>query len=169
MINWNLWIWVFLSRNGRFVTHICFQKNLLKPLFLLCFWVRAFWAKLSKKGHFGHPPKNEKMTDSWKAHFWYFLRFVLFCFFFFVFFLFLCFFGGFKGQVRWPEGPPHLTLNPPYLFWFCFYLVFFFWFFGGFKGQVRWPEGPPHLGPKPPFLLVFLFFFFAFFFPFFAF
>ena len=45
-------------------------------------------------------------------------------------FLFL-FFGGFKGQVRWPEGPPHLALNPPYLF-FCFCLfvflfVVFFW------------------------------------------
>ena len=32
----------------------------------------------------------------------------LFCFCF-VFFLF--FFGGFKGQVRWPEGPPHLALK----------------------------------------------------------
>ena len=26
--------------------------------------------------------------------------------------------------MRWPEGPPHLALNPPYLF-----LLFFFWFF----------------------------------------
>ena len=53
---------------------------------------------------------------------------LLFCFFFsFVFFVlvfvvliffvfvFCCFdfFGGFKGQVRWPKGPPHLALNPP--------------------------------------------------------
>ena len=29
----------------------------------------------------------------------------------FVFFYFLLF----KGQVRWPEAPPHLALNPPYL------------------------------------------------------
>ena len=47
--------------------------------------------------------------------------FVVFCFCFFCLF----FFGGFKGQVRWPKGPPHLALNPPYLFlYFCF--CFFF-------------------------------------------
>ena len=45
------------------------------------------------------------------AFFVFFLCFLLFCF---------CFFGGFKGQVRWPEGPPHLALNPPY-FLFFFY------------------------------------------------
>ena len=38
----------------------------------------------------------------------FFLFFFLFCFFFL--FLFFClFFGGFKGQVRWPKGPGHLT------------------------------------------------------------
>ena len=52
----------------------------------------------------------------------------LFCFFFLFFFLFFSFcfvfcFGGFKGQVRWPKGPLHLALNPPYLLVFCF-----FWF-----------------------------------------
>ena len=56
-----------------------------------------------------------------------FLFFVL-CFVFF--FCFFFFFGGFKGQVRWPKGPPHLALNPPYLFllFFCFvfFLVLFF-------------------------------------------
>ena len=66
------------------------------------------------------------------------------CFFVFLVF-FLCFFGGCKGQVRWPEGPPHLALNPPYLFFlfFWFFVLFFFVVvcFGGFKGQVRWPEG----------------------------
>ena len=35
----------------------------------------------------------------------------VFCFFFFSVFCF----GGFKGQVRWPNAP-HLALNPPYLF-----------------------------------------------------
>ena len=43
------------------------------------------------------------------------------CFFSVLFFcLFcLCFCGGCKGQVRWPKGPPHLALNPPYfcVFW----------------------------------------------------
>ena len=47
---------------------------------------------------------------------------VLFCFSFLVFV-----FGGFKGQVRWPEGPPHLALNLPYLFccFCCFCLLCF--------------------------------------------
>ena len=40
-------------------------------------------------------------------------------------FFFLGFvFGGFKGQVRWHEGPPHLALNPPY--WFCLFVVLCF-------------------------------------------
>ena len=88
------------------------------------------------------------------------------CWFFFSFFVcfsFFCFFGGFKGQVRWPKGPPHLALNPAF---FCFS----FCFFGGFKGQVRWPKGPPHLALNPPYFL-FFFCFYVFFscFPFFAF
>ena len=54
----------------------------------------------------------------------------LFCFCF-CFFSLVFLFGGFKGQVRWPEGPPHLALNPPYLFVFiCFFgcFLFSFWF-----------------------------------------
>ena len=62
--------------------------------------------------------------------FWFCLFDVCFvCFWFHVFLLFskqsLCFglllisdfffFWGFKGQVRWPEGPPHLALNPLYI------------------------------------------------------
>ena len=111
---------------------------------------------------------------------------VFFCVFFLCFFvLFFVFFGGFKGQVRWPEGPPHLALNPPYFLFlflffvccFCFFVVFccfllffvvfccfllffvvffVFVFFGGFKGQVRWPKGPPHLALNPPFFVYFL-------------
>ena len=56
-------------------------------------------------------------------------------FFCFCFFCFCCFvfFGGFKGQVRWPKGPPHLALNPPYfLFVFCFCFFFCFAFFFAF-------------------------------------
>ena len=54
--------------------------------------------------------------------------FVFLVFFFLFFCLFFCFvsFGGFKGQVRWPKGPPHLALNPPYFFGFCFLFVVFF-------------------------------------------
>ena len=85
-----------------------------------------------------------------------------FCFFLFLFFLYLFFFvsfffGGFKGQVRWPKGPPHLALNPPYFLVFVFCCCFCFVFLGGLKGQVRWPKGPPHLALNPPyFLFVFL-------------
>ena len=95
--------------------------------------------------------------------------FFCFCFFFFVFLF--CFFWGFKGQVRWPKGPPHLALNPPYclvfvfcLLFFCFFVWLFFVsvFLGGFKGQVRWPKGPPHLALNPPYLF-FCFLFFLFF------
>ena len=49
----------------------------------------------------------------------------LFIIFVFCFFFLILFFGGFKGQVRWPKGPPHLALNPPYFF---FFLFFFFGF-----------------------------------------
>ena len=73
--------------------------------------------------------------------------FFLFAFFFFVFLVF--FVGGFKGQVRWPKGPPHLALNPPYFF-FCFCFLFFVLFFlifleglrvrwGGPLGHLTWP------------------------------
>ena len=71
--------------------------------------------------------------------------------------------------MRWPEGPPRLALNPPYLlfvfccfFVFVFCFLFFFVFFGGFKGQVRWPKGPPHLALNPPYLFFFCFLFFVF-------
>ena len=50
------------------------------------------------------------------------------CFLLFLFFVFCFFFGGFKGQVRWPEGPPHLALNPPYLFIYLFIYLFLFLF-----------------------------------------
>ena len=41
----------------------------------------------------------------------FFFCFCFFCFFVLVFcFCFCFFFGGFKGQVRWPKGPPHLAL-----------------------------------------------------------
>ena len=92
------------------------------------------------------------------CYFFVFSFLFLFCVCFCCFLFFCCFvsFGGFKGQVRWPKGPPHLALNPPY------FLFLFFVFFGGFKGQVRWPKGPPHLALNPPyFLFVFLGFCFS--------
>ena len=73
--------------------------------------------------------------------YFFFRFFVVFCFVFFCFF-FVLFFGGFKGQVRWPKGPPHLALNPPYFFVFVFCVVFFgFVFLEGLrgKGHLTWP------------------------------
>ena len=43
-------------------------------------------------------------------------------------FCFFSFEGVFKGQVRWPKGPPHLALNPPYVFLVCFVFVYLFSF-----------------------------------------
>ena len=46
-----------------------------------------------------------------------FCLFLCFCvFLFFCFSIVVFFVGGFKGQVRWPEGPPRLALNTPYCF-----------------------------------------------------
>ena len=40
--------------------------------------------------------------------------FVVVLFFAFIFLIYsFVFRGGFKGQVRWSKGPPHLVLNPP--------------------------------------------------------
>ena len=59
---------------------------------------------------------------------WFFFFCFFCCFLFCYFCFFLFFFGGFKGQVRWPKGPPHLALNHPYFFVFVFCCFFcFFW------------------------------------------
>ena len=95
----------FLGPNMAVSWRICFlqKKGLLKPQFYSVLGVCAFWAKLSKKGNFGHPPKKRKILTELKSSFlsifWFFL-------FFFVFFFF-------------DFWPPHLALNPPYLFLFC--------------------------------------------------
>ena len=61
------------------------------------------------------------------------LVFVLLLFLFVLLFSFVfcsCFFCfvflGFKGQVRWPKGPPHLALNPPHCLSFCFFSLLSF-------------------------------------------
>ena len=54
----------FSSKNGRFVTHICFSKNaLLKPLFYSVFLGARFFGQVVKKGNFGHPPKTKENID----------------------------------------------------------------------------------------------------------
>ena len=86
------------------------------------------------------------MTGNRKAHF---LIFLCFCLFFHLF-CFLLLFWFFKGQVRWPEGPPHLALNPPSFFdFFGFVCVFL-------EGlRVRWGG---HLALNPPYFFLCLFF-----------
>ena len=52
----------FLSKNGRFVTHICFStKPCWNPCFYSVFWVHAFWAKVSKKEILDTHQKMEKI------------------------------------------------------------------------------------------------------------
>ena len=145
----------FWSKNCRFVTHICFpKKRPWNPYFYSVFLVRVFWAKVSKKGNFEKPPpkKNWLITEKlifgyFCSFFWllFFLVFLFFLLFSLFFFCFCVFFGGFKGQVRWPEGPPHLALNPPSFFFFCFFGCFFcfLFFFGGLR--VRWGGPKGHL------------------------
>ena len=83
----------------------CFFLLLLFLFCLLCFW-----------------------PCGWMLLFCFFWVFFLF-FFVVLFFVCFVFFGGFKGQVRWPEGPPHLALNPPYFICFVFFFCFFLFFF----------------------------------------
>ena len=59
--------------------------------------------------------------------------------------------------MRWPEGPPHLALNPPYFlfvsfFFFCFF-CFLFWRVG--SGEVA--RKATSLDPKPSLFVYFLF------------
>ena len=53
--------------------------------------------------------------------------------------------------MRWPKGPPHLALNPPYFCFFVFVLCFFcFLFFEeGLKGSGEVAQRATSLGPKP--------------------
>ena len=123
----------------------------------------AFWAKVSKREILkNHPNRKEKLTDNWKANFFVFLLLFLGLLFFlffvflgpphlalnppfsFVFFCFFCFFfGGFKGQVRWPEGATSLGPKPSFL---CFCFVWFFVLFFGLLLIQKKPCFPPEKG-----------------------
>ena len=106
--NLNFWIWIFLSKNGRFVTHNCFSTNaLLKPQFLSCFLVARFLGQVVKKGHFWTPSKKKRiLTDNRKALFLVFLCFFtlslcvsLFLFFLLLFLGFVSLFFFFAGHL----------------------------------------------------------------------
>ena len=121
----------FWSKNGRFVTHMFSSKKVCWTLIFIVFWAARFLGHIVKKEILDtpHHQKRENLTDNWKAHFcifWFFWFFSLSSFLF----VFCCFFGVLKGQVRWPEGQPHLALNRFYLFYLFFLgFVFLFCFF----------------------------------------
>ena len=124
------------------------------PYFYSVFWVRAFWPSCQKGENLDtHQKQKKKLTDNWKVFFFGGGYFCVFCFlvicFVFVF-LFCC-------QVRWPEGPPHLALKPPY-FLFLFIFVCFCFVFSATS-----------LGPKPSLFIMIILFCFVLLFPFFAF
>ena len=148
--------WSFLVQKWPFRDAYAFfptkKKVAETPIFIVFLGCALFGPSCQKREILDtHPKKKKIFTDNWKAHFWVF--FVFSCFVFFSFFLFcfvvffLCvFFLGFKGHVRWPEGPPHLALNPPYLFFvlclFCFFVFFLEGLrvrWGGPKGHLTWP------------------------------
>ena len=145
---------VFLVRKWPFRDGYLFLFSwFAEPLFYSVFGAR-FWAKLSKRifDFWTEAKKTEILTDNWKANYWVFIVFLVFlqnfCFSVcvcscFCFAFAFAFFWGFEGQARWPEGPPHFALNPPYLF--CFVI-----FWGG-RGLflfrfLRKPCSPPQNG-----------------------
>ena len=113
---------------------ICFffQKIAETPIFIVFLGCALFGRSCQKRDILDTHTKRRKFSlIIEKLIFKYFLFFLVFFlslfFFFFVLLFFVFLFGGFKGHVRWPKGPPHLALNPPYLF-FCFCFVFVFVF-----------------------------------------
>ena len=99
---------------------ICFCFHDFLSLNLFCFLVMFFFCDFWSV-------TNPPFLFGWFS-FCYFFLLVLFS-------LALFSFEGFKGQVRWRQGPTHFALNPPYLFWFVFIYVVFVSF-------CLWKENP---------------------------
>ena len=56
---------VFLSKTGRFVTHICFSKNaLLNPLFIVFFGCALFGPSCQKREILDTHQKKKNLTDN---------------------------------------------------------------------------------------------------------
>ena len=137
--NWNFWF-CFLSTNGHFVTVDSLGIfGLLKLVFLECFFgARSLGQVVNKKDR-----KFWLITEK--------LIFGYFCFFLFVLYSF-CFCFFLKGQMRWPEGPPHLALTLRICFGFLNFILSFFFFSFSF-----WRVWATSLGPKPSFFWLVLF------------
>ena len=90
---WNFWIWVFWSKNGRFVTHMFFQKKVCWNPYFYSVLGCALFGPSCQKGKFWTP--TQKRRNIWlitgKAHFWVFFGFSFFFFFYSYFFVFLFF------------------------------------------------------------------------------
>ena len=125
------------------MTHICFQKNLAETPIFIVFLGARFFGQVVKKEKFWTPTKNKRKISliTEKLCFWYFCVFSFYCSCFSCSSFVFQFLEGLSGQVRWPEGPPHLALNPPYLFLFVLFLFCFCF-------------GPPHLTLNPPYLFI---------------
>ena len=134
--NWNLWILVFLVQKWPFRdAHLLAKtKGPETPIFIVFFGCALSGPRGQKREILkSHQKKIWLITETLIFgyfccfFFGFFFRVFSFSLFFVSFFVFVCFFGGLKGQVMWPEGPPHLALNPPsfFLFFGCFFLLFF--------------------------------------------
>ena len=54
----------FWSKNGRFVTHICFPKKAPEtPIFIVFFGCALSGPRCQKKGNFEKPPKKKEKFD----------------------------------------------------------------------------------------------------------
>ena len=149
--NWNFWFWFFCTKMAvSWRTSVFQTKPCWNPYFYSVFWVRAFWAKVSKKEILDTHQKRKNWLITKKLFFGVFGVFSVFFFCFllflfsFVFGGFLFFFGGFKGQSRWPEGPPHFP--KPSLF--CFFGFFVFDFFWRVQGSCEVALRATSLGPN---------------------
>ena len=117
--NWHFWFWylfwyLFCPKDGRFVTLSGFAFWFAETPIFIVFWGCAFLGQVVKKVFWDKEAKTQKMLKiTEKFIIWY--LWVCSCFFVSFFS-----FGGFKGQVGRPDGPPHFALNPPY---FCLFLV----------------------------------------------
>ena len=141
--------WFFLVQKWPFRdAQLLFQKKGPEtPIFIVFFGFRLFGRRCQKREILkSHPKKRKNWLITEKLFFGIFavflggLLFFLVFLFFFVFLVFCFFLGGFKGQVRWPEGPPHLALNPPHFFgFFLFFLEGLRVRGGGPKGHLTWP------------------------------
>ena len=109
------------------------------PIFIVFFLVRAFWAKVSKKGNFWKATtKNGKIwLITEKLFLGIFAVFFLLLFFFFFPLFFLCFFEGLRvrsGHLTWPWTLLIYFFLFLFVFFcffcfFCFFFLFFLFFF----------------------------------------